>query len=78
MPRFYFHVRRGAILEVDNEGVEFPTLEEARQEAIRAAREIIADQLIKGDVEAEQSFEITSEAGVLLHQVPFRFEIGSD
>ncbi len=34
MPRFYFDVREGSTFIEDEEGLEFPNLDEAEQEAI--------------------------------------------
>jgi hypothetical protein len=36
MPRFYFDVREGSAFFDDGSGLEFPSLDEAEQEAIRA------------------------------------------
>ncbi|TPI74955.1 hypothetical protein [Mesorhizobium sp. B2-8-9] len=40
MPVFYFHVDNGTFIP-DNEGVDLPDLDAARQEAVRAAGEMI-------------------------------------
>lgn len=38
MPRFYFHIRHGDAVKQDPEGSELASIEEARQEAVLAAR----------------------------------------
>jgi|KBSMisStandDraft_5_1062788.scaffolds.fasta_scaffold1562782_1 hypothetical protein len=42
MPRYYFHVRRGQVTFIDQEGVECDGIEEATKEAARRAWEIEA------------------------------------
>lgn len=42
MPRFYFHIRDGDLLEIDPDGLEFATLEYAVLDARKAAREMLA------------------------------------
>jgi hypothetical protein len=42
MPRFFLHVRDGEKLFKDGEGQEFPSLAEARTEAVLSARELMA------------------------------------
>jgi hypothetical protein len=37
MPRFYFDVREGSTFLVDENGLEFSSLDEAEQEAIRGS-----------------------------------------
>lgn len=49
MPRFYFDVREGRQFEVDEDGLEFPDLDRAEQEAIEAAASIGKDRLPRGD-----------------------------
>ena len=40
MPRYYFHVRRGQVTFLDNEGIELTDVEEASTEAARRGRAI--------------------------------------
>ncbi len=49
MPRFYFDVREGRRFSSDDEGLDFPSLEAAEQEAIEAAADIGRDRLPRGD-----------------------------
>ena len=44
MPRFFFHLYDD-IVSLDPEGKEFPTLEAARQHAIKAARELACSEV---------------------------------
>jgi hypothetical protein len=72
MPRYYFHVRDGGSLEEDQEGADFPTLEDAYEEAIQAAREILAQKVMANDVIDGQCFEIAAEDGTVLRSVPLK------
>lgn len=70
--RYYFHVRSHHGLALDPEGAEFETLEAACEEAFQAAREILADRLLRGEVIDGEVFEITLENGDIAGSVPFR------
>ena len=49
MPRFYFDVREGQLFVEDQDGLEFPDLDTAEQEAIQAAASIGKERLPRGD-----------------------------
>ena len=40
MPRYFFHVRRGQVTVLDQDGIELPSLEDAAREALRRAHEL--------------------------------------
>jgi hypothetical protein len=46
MDRYFFHVRRGRVTFLDNEGIELADLEEAAQEAARRAWQIEAREAL--------------------------------
>ncbi|MBB6219530.1 DUF6894 family protein [Rhizobium leguminosarum] len=71
MPKFYFNIRRGERLELDEEGTEFASLEEACAGALEAAREILAEAILTRQSVDGDSFEIASEDGTLLAMIPF-------
>jgi hypothetical protein len=72
MPRYHFNIRDAGKLEEDPDGTEFGSLDDAHQAAIKAARELIADMVLAGDVIDGQSFEITTDEGAIVLQVPFK------
>jgi hypothetical protein len=72
MPRFYFHVRHHDELDEDPEGIELPSLDVAIDEAVKGAREILAEKVAKGDIVDGHQFEITTEQGDILKVVEFR------
>ena len=71
MPRFYFHIRSGDFLMKDPEGSEVGSAEQAREEAVLAAREILAQRVLKGEPLVGDAFEIAAEDGHIVHVVPF-------
>ena len=70
MPRFYLHVRRGQDDALDREGYEFPTVEVARNEALRAALKAW-HRLPAGQDPAAYAIEVEHEFGVMVLSVPF-------
>lgn len=71
MSRYYFHVRDGDKLRTDPEGADFRSLDAARDEAIHAAREIMAEKVLKGEVISNECFEVTNGSGTIVLQIPF-------
>jgi hypothetical protein len=72
MPRYYFHIRNGEDLARDPEGAEFATLDLARAEAIKSARELLSQRVLRGDLVNGESFELTSDDGVVAEIVKFK------
>lgn len=70
MPRFYFHLTSSSTREVDTEGVEFDSLEEAVADAQKACAEMLSDDALKGKFKFRKAFEITDREGRLLARVP--------
>jgi uncharacterized protein YnzC (UPF0291/DUF896 family) len=70
MPRFFFHLKDGVTV-IDEDGMTFATIEEARQEAFRAAREIMADEVKRGSLTLIDRIEIVDESGNAVTVVPF-------
>jgi hypothetical protein len=48
MTRFYFHLRSGDELTLDDEGAEFADYAAALREVTLAARELLAEAIIRG------------------------------
>jgi transcription elongation GreA/GreB family factor len=69
MPRYYFHVRRGQVTVLDQEGREFADLVEAAKEAARRALQIEAIGTLK-DVENNGAIIVDDEFSTVL-EVPF-------
>jgi hypothetical protein len=75
--RYYFHIRDGEKIEKDLEGSEFDALELAIEDARLAAREIMAQEVLKGFEPDGQFFDIADEDGHVLAKVPFRSALRS-
>jgi hypothetical protein len=71
MPRFYMHVCNGNGFVEDEEGVELPDEAAARQKAIEAARDVMAGDLRKGELDLTSFIEVENEARLLLFTLPF-------
>ena len=70
MPRFYINFQNGDRISKDDEGIELPSLDEARKAALISAREILADN-IKGDAKNPlRAVIITGESGQDLMTIP--------
>lgn len=72
MALFFFHLRDGDHFAEDLEGGEFLDLAAARNEAIAAAREILAERLKAGRQLNGQQIEICDNEGTRLDTVQFK------
>lgn len=72
MTHYFFHICSRIERIEDREGADFDTLEAALTEARLAAREILAEDLRKGNVDETRLFEIVNEWGELMARVPFK------
>jgi uncharacterized protein DUF6894 len=70
VPRFFFHLKDGVTV-CDEDGMSFATVDEARREAVRAAREIMADEVKRGSLTLIDRIEIADEFGNAVMAVPF-------
>ncbi len=71
MPRYFFHVYETKGTVEDTEGIEFPDEAAARLEAMRAARDIMAEHIRKGEDVSGWLFEIADGSGWPIMTVPF-------
>ncbi|MEV4608815.1 hypothetical protein MRBLMR1_003877 [Neorhizobium sp. LMR1-1-1.1] len=72
MTRYYFHYRINGVLEMDPDGSELSTDDEAIAEAEGAARELLAAKVLKGDIVDGDVFEITKETGEIIARLPLK------
>jgi hypothetical protein len=75
MAKFYFHSRNANEFIEDDWGVDLPDLEAARKEAMRAAREIIAEQLLNNRAIPDEVFESVDADGTILAYLPLKAAI---
>jgi hypothetical protein len=72
------NIRQGDELLEDWEGQEFPSLSEARTEAVLSARELMAARIAAGKMpDGHTKFEIADESGKTVLVMPFRAAIES-
>lgn len=72
MTHYFFHICSRTERIVDREGADFDTLEAAVVEARLAAREILAEDLRKGQIDDTRLFEIFDDRGELVARLPFQ------
>jgi hypothetical protein len=71
MKRYRLYMKRGDKLEDDTEGQEFPSLEAARSEALRSARELWDDAIPEGRDLSHYTFIVVDDDGHHCALVPF-------
>jgi hypothetical protein len=71
MGRFYFHVKEGNEMISDEEGIDLPDVATATQEALRAARELLAEAIKLGKPTSPEAIMIADETGETLQILPF-------
>jgi hypothetical protein len=65
MARYFFHLKDGAELIQDPEGSELATMEDARSQALKSARELWADAIKSGSALGVDAIVIADEQGGL-------------
>jgi len=80
VPRFYLHVCNGSGFTEDCEGHEFDDAEGARNGAIKGIRDLMSEELRKGEINIASYIEIEDETRQLIRIVPFTeaVEVKSD
>lgn len=78
MPRFYFHVQSHEGLHRDIEGSVFDTANQAQEEAINSAREIVGARIAAGGSADGDTFIVEDEQGNTVFQLPFRSVVRFD
>jgi hypothetical protein len=63
--KYYLHQRRSTAFIRDLEGAEFDSVDEAREEVIAAARELLSEMALTGVLDLAARFEIVGEDGSL-------------
>jgi hypothetical protein len=63
MPHYYFHIKAGSELINDEEGSEHATLDHARSQALKTARELWPDAIKSGKSLEAHAIVIADEQG---------------
>jgi hypothetical protein len=71
MTRYYFNLVSPTTTVEDLEGTELSSLDAARREAIKDARQLMGAAILDGDDISNRRIEITNEAGEVLLVLPF-------
>lgn len=71
MALYYFHLHNGVGLIRDEEGRDLPDIDSARDEAIRGARALLADDVLKGHLDLKGKLEVLGEDGTHLFTLHF-------
>lgn len=72
MPRFFINVFNDIDVP-DEEGHDCPDLAAAREQAVKGAREMMADHVRVGrPITLHHRMEVTDDAGTVLVTIPFR------
>jgi hypothetical protein len=71
VPRFHLNLYND-VISLDEEGVDLPDLEAARDAAIVNIRDVMRDELVKGHITLGHRVEIVNERGRILATVFFR------
>ena len=72
MPRFFIHVRsNGHCWSYDEDGLDFPNVETARKEVLRAAQDLISVFAARDQDPRDHAVEIENEAGEVVLHLPF-------
>jgi hypothetical protein len=72
MPRFLFHLHDGVDRTLDPEGVELPDMDAVKREALKAARDVTAHEIIDGKLDLNLRIDVEDETGAIVHSLAFR------
>ena len=72
MSTFYVHIQTPIGLVQDNEGFEAPSLAAVRKDTIEAIRDLVAADVLEGNVDLHGSAMICDEAGLPLAVLSYR------
>jgi hypothetical protein len=71
MPRYFFHVKRGQVTVLDQDGIELPSLEDAAREAMRRAQELAARASVQDITLSSRMIIIADSEWRTMVEVPF-------
>lgn len=71
MSRYYFHVKRGQVTVLDQEGLELPNVAGAEREAVRRAQHIFNGEAMKGVPGSNKMIIVADDNWQTLFGLPF-------
>lgn len=72
MPKYYFHLRDGIDLVIDEEGREMAGAEAITVAALADARSILSSDVLAGKLHFDQRIDVEDEAHSIVHRLHFR------
>jgi hypothetical protein len=78
MQKYYFHIRKGEILETSGEPIELQAAESVEEEAVEAARDLLAAGDLEGLDRRAWAFEVADESGETIYTLAFSDAIEPD
>jgi hypothetical protein len=72
MPKYFFHVRKGDVLDEAPEPIEIDSVDGVEEEAIEAARDLLAEGDLSGLDRRAWAFEVADEQGETI--LTFKFD----
>jgi hypothetical protein len=69
MPHYFFHLRTNDGVERDDEGITFPSLDQARDDARTCLFEMASDEIPAGRKTTVQGIDITDDRGTIFARV---------
>jgi hypothetical protein len=76
MPRYFFHLKNKTSTTRDKEGVELDNMDEVQKEATESARQIMGEQVLRGQAPDGGEFVVTDEQGETVLTFPFKEALG--
>jgi hypothetical protein len=70
MRKFFIHVKAGDEVFPDEEGIHLPSVDAAKQEALKCARELLANAIRAARATVPDAVKIADEGGQTLDLVP--------
>ncbi len=72
MARYYLHLRDGSDELLDEEGVEYESLDLLRAAVMRSARDLLSGDIKGGVIDLRFRIDAQDEQGVIVYSLPFK------
>ncbi len=72
MDRYFFHFRNHTDRIIDPEGIELPSIDAAKSEALRAARDILSHEIRIGVIDLRSRIDVEDGDSRVLHSLPLK------
>ena len=71
MARYFFHYRNGHADHEDDDGLEFESLEAAKDAALHGARDTLSQEILNGVMDLRYRLEVEDERRDVIHVLQF-------